>query len=117
MIQLFQLRFYPDAQRVMDTKISSIIVRNINQITFFLIKGARACLLRDILFSTSYFPVYAHLKSSLSDENGFTKWYNLLVAAAIAGNFFCLLGSFMQFNYIYDGLHIVQASTFKQPAF
>ncbi|XP_028395324.1 calcium-binding mitochondrial carrier protein Aralar2-like isoform X2 [Dendronephthya gigantea] len=50
-----------------------------------LYKGARACFLRDIPFSAIYFPVYAHLKSSFSDENGFTKWYNLLAAAAIAG--------------------------------
>lgn len=73
-------------------KISLLIQNIINQITFFLMKGARACFLRDIPFSAIYFPVYAHLKSSFSDENGFTKWYNLLAAAAIAGNF-CLLGS------------------------
>ncbi|XP_046846923.1 calcium-binding mitochondrial carrier protein Aralar2-like [Xenia sp. Carnegie-2017] len=55
-------------------------------------KGARACFLRDIPFSAIYFPAYAHLKKNFSDENGFTKWYNLLMAAALAGcpaAFFC----------------------------
>jgi solute carrier family 25 aspartate/glutamate transporter 12/13 len=53
--------------------------------SFFSLKGARACFLRDIPFSAIYFPVYAHLRSGFSDENGFTTWYNLLAAAAIAG--------------------------------
>ena len=56
------------------------------KLCYFFLKGARACFLRDIPFSAIYFPVYAHLRSSFADENGFTKWYNLLAAAAIAGN-------------------------------
>lgn len=50
-----------------------------------LYKGARACFLRDIPFSAIYFPLYAHLKKGFADDNGFTKWYSLLAAAAIAG--------------------------------
>lgn len=50
-----------------------------------LYKGARACFLRDIPFSAIYFPVYAHSKILLSDENGYNSPLSLLVAGAMGG--------------------------------
>ncbi|NXF61821.1 CMC1 protein, partial [Ciccaba nigrolineata] len=50
-----------------------------------LYKGAKACFLRDIPFSAIYFPVYAHSKLMLADENGHVRGLNLLIAGAIAG--------------------------------
>nr|XP_045619991.1 calcium-binding mitochondrial carrier protein Aralar1-like [Procambarus clarkii] len=50
-----------------------------------LYKGARACLLRDIPFSAIYFPVYAHSKRLLADENGYNTPLTLLIAGAIGG--------------------------------
>uniref|UniRef100_A0A8C3FGM7 Solute carrier family 25 member 12 n=1 Tax=Chrysemys picta bellii TaxID=8478 RepID=A0A8C3FGM7_CHRPI len=47
--------------------------------------GAKACFLRDIPFSAIYFPVYAHSKLMLADENGHVRGLNLLTAGAIAG--------------------------------
>ncbi|XP_034640933.1 calcium-binding mitochondrial carrier protein Aralar1 isoform X1 [Trachemys scripta elegans] len=52
---------------------------------FGLYKGAKACFLRDIPFSAIYFPVYAHSKLMLADENGHVRGLNLLTAGAIAG--------------------------------
>ncbi|KAF7248168.1 Calcium-binding mitochondrial carrier protein Aralar1 [Varanus komodoensis] len=52
---------------------------------FGLYKGAKACFLRDIPFSAIYFPVYAHCKLMLADENGHVGGFNLLTAGAIAG--------------------------------
>ncbi|RWS05155.1 Calcium-binding mitochondrial carrier protein Aralar1-like protein [Dinothrombium tinctorium] len=50
-----------------------------------LYKGAKACFLRDIPFSAIYFPVYAHGKLKLADENGINSPGSLLLAAVIAG--------------------------------
>jgi len=50
-----------------------------------LYKGSRACFLRDIPFSSIYFPAYAHLKSEFADENGYNSPISLLTAGAIAG--------------------------------
>uniref|UniRef100_A0A8D2AFH0 Solute carrier family 25 member 12 n=1 Tax=Sciurus vulgaris TaxID=55149 RepID=A0A8D2AFH0_SCIVU len=52
---------------------------------FGLYKGAKACFLRDIPFSAIYFPVYAHCKLLLADEDGHVKGLNLLAAGAMAG--------------------------------
>lgn len=52
---------------------------------FGLYKGAKACFLRDIPFSAIYFPVYAHCKILLADENGHVGGLNLLAAGAMAG--------------------------------
>ncbi|XP_030065635.1 electrogenic aspartate/glutamate antiporter SLC25A12, mitochondrial isoform X1 [Microcaecilia unicolor] len=52
---------------------------------FGLYKGAKACFLRDIPFSAIYFPVYAHCKHLLSDENGHVGAFQLLTAGAVAG--------------------------------
>ncbi|XP_035657554.1 calcium-binding mitochondrial carrier protein Aralar1-like isoform X2 [Branchiostoma floridae] len=50
-----------------------------------LYKGASACFLRDIPFSAIYFPVYAHGKKYLADEDGHNSIPSLLIAATIAG--------------------------------
>ncbi|XP_059198407.1 electrogenic aspartate/glutamate antiporter SLC25A12, mitochondrial-like isoform X3 [Centropristis striata] len=50
-----------------------------------LYKGAKACFLRDIPFSAIYFPVYAHTKAQLADEDGSLGALQLLTAGAIAG--------------------------------
>ncbi|KAL3056249.1 hypothetical protein OYC64_018858 [Pagothenia borchgrevinki] len=52
---------------------------------FGLYKGAKACFLRDIPFSAIYFPVYAHTKAMLADEDGSLGALQLLTAGAIAG--------------------------------
>lgn len=57
----------------------------------FSTQGAKACFLRDIPFSAIYFPCYAHLKSSFTNEDGRVSPGNLLLAGSIAGkcpNFF-----------------------------
>jgi len=53
---------------------------------FFPSKGAKACFLRDIPFSAIYFPVYAHTKEKMADEDGRLGALQLLTAGAIAGN-------------------------------
>ncbi|CAL4060902.1 unnamed protein product, partial [Meganyctiphanes norvegica] len=66
------------------TKVSAVGV--IKELGFLgLYKGARACFLRDIPFSAIYFPVYAHSKILLADENGYNSPLSLLVAGAIGG--------------------------------
>ncbi|XP_017772095.1 PREDICTED: calcium-binding mitochondrial carrier protein Aralar1 isoform X2 [Nicrophorus vespilloides] len=52
---------------------------------FGLYKGARACLMRDVTFSAIYFPLYAHTKASMADENGYNSPLTLLLSGAIAG--------------------------------
>ncbi|XP_066961578.1 calcium-binding mitochondrial carrier protein Aralar1 isoform X2 [Macrobrachium rosenbergii] len=65
-------------------KISAVNV--IKELGFLgLYKGARACFLRDIPFSAIYFPVYAHSKRFLADENGYNSPATLLLAGAIGG--------------------------------
>lgn len=48
-------------------------------------QGARACFLRDIPFSSIYFPAYAHLKLWLADENGHNGPGSLFASAMTAG--------------------------------
>ncbi|XP_068427865.1 calcium-binding mitochondrial carrier protein Aralar1 [Clinocottus analis] len=58
----------------------------VRELGFFgLYKGAKACFLRDIPFSAIYFPVYAHTKAKLADEDGSLGALQLLTAGAIAG--------------------------------
>ncbi|KAL1140146.1 hypothetical protein AAG570_000078 [Ranatra chinensis] len=52
---------------------------------FGLYKGARACLLRDVPFSAIYFPMYAHMKARLADEEGYNHPMSLFTAGVIAG--------------------------------
>ena len=48
-------------------------------------QGASACFLRDIPFSAIYFPVYAHVKLALADENGYLGPLQLFSAGFVAG--------------------------------
>lgn len=41
--------------------------------------------MRDVPFSGIYFPVYAHLKAKLADDNGYNHPLTLLLAGIIAG--------------------------------
>lgn len=50
-----------------------------------LYKGARACLMRDMPFSAIYFPMYAHTKAAMADENGYNSPLTLLLAGAVSG--------------------------------
>ena len=50
-------------------------------------QGASACFLRDIPFSAINFPVYAHMKTYLADEDGYTGTLGLFTAAFVAGIF------------------------------
>ncbi|KAL0961879.1 hypothetical protein UPYG_G00332800 [Umbra pygmaea] len=50
-----------------------------------LYEGAKACFLRDIPFSAIYFPCYAHVKASMSDEDGQIGPLRLLMSGAVAG--------------------------------
>ena len=61
------------------------IVRNLGLMGLY--KGASACLLRDVPFSSIYFPTYSHLKKSLFGESPTKKLgvLQLLTAGAIAG--------------------------------
>ena len=61
------------------------IVRNLGLVGLY--KGATACLLRDVPFSSIYFPTYAHLKKDLFGESPTQKLgvLQLLTAGAIAG--------------------------------
>ncbi|XP_054975696.1 electrogenic aspartate/glutamate antiporter SLC25A13, mitochondrial isoform X2 [Sorex araneus] len=52
---------------------------------FGIYKGAKACFLRDIPFSAIYFPCYAHMKASFTNEDGQISPGSLLLAGAIAG--------------------------------
>lgn len=52
---------------------------------FGLCKGAKVCFLRDIPFPAIYFPVYAHCKLLLVDENSHVGGFNLFAAGAMAG--------------------------------
>lgn len=56
------------------------------RLLLFPCQGAKACFLRDIPFSAIYFPVYAHSKEKLADEDGKVGPLQLLSAGAIAGN-------------------------------
>ena len=51
-----------------------------------LLKGVKACLLRDIPFSMIYFPSYSHMKKVLADDNGHNSPMSLFYAGLI-GNF------------------------------
>ncbi|CAF4887208.1 unnamed protein product [Rotaria socialis] len=50
-----------------------------------LYKGARACFLRDIPFSSIYFPAYAHTKRRFADEHGYNDPKSLFFSGLLAG--------------------------------
>ncbi|XP_042874042.1 calcium-binding mitochondrial carrier protein Aralar1-like [Penaeus japonicus] len=83
-LEIVKIRLQVAGEIATVKKISAISV--IKELGFLgLYKGARACFLRDIPFSAIYFPVYAHSKQLLADENGYNSPLTLLVAGAIGG--------------------------------
>ncbi|GAB6032358.1 Calcium-binding mitochondrial carrier protein Aralar1 [Chamberlinius hualienensis] len=83
-IEIVKIRLQVAGEIASTARVSAVQV--IKDLGFLgLYKGSRACFLRDIPFSAIYFPVYAHCKSALADENGYNSPLSLLTAAAIAG--------------------------------
>lgn len=68
------------------TSTVNITYKYLNGSFFSPCQGAKACFLRDIPFSAIYFPVYAHSKEKIADEDGKLGPLQLLAAGAIAGN-------------------------------
>ncbi|KAB7496155.1 Calcium-binding mitochondrial carrier protein Aralar1 [Armadillidium nasatum] len=83
-LEIVKIRLQVAGEIASATKISAVSV--IKDLGFLgLYKGSRACFLRDIPFSAIYFPVYAHCKTLLADENGYNSPWTLLLAGAIGG--------------------------------
>ncbi|KAK3574509.1 hypothetical protein QTP86_008554 [Hemibagrus guttatus] len=83
-LEIVKIRLQVAGEITTGPRVSALSV--IRDLGFFgLYKGAKACFLRDIPFSAIYFPVYAHTKSSLADEDGRIGALQLLTAGAIAG--------------------------------
>ncbi|KAF2357823.1 Mitochondrial substrate/solute carrier [Trinorchestia longiramus] len=83
-LEIVKIRLQVAGELALGQKIGAVSV--IKELGFLgLYKGARACFLRDIPFSAIYFPVYAHSKTLLADENGYNSPMTLLVAGAMGG--------------------------------
>ncbi|CAL9690253.1 unnamed protein product [Knipowitschia caucasica] len=83
-LEIVKIRLQVAGEITTGPRVSALSV--IRELGFFgLYKGAKACFLRDIPFSAIYFPVYAHTKAKLADEDGRVGPLQLLTAGAIAG--------------------------------
>ncbi|XP_066544430.1 calcium-binding mitochondrial carrier protein Aralar1 [Amia ocellicauda] len=83
-LEIVKIRLQVAGEITTGPRVSALSV--VRDLGFFgLYKGAKACFLRDIPFSAIYFPVYAHTKTQLADENGRLGALQLLTAGAIAG--------------------------------
>ncbi|XP_061694462.1 electrogenic aspartate/glutamate antiporter SLC25A12, mitochondrial-like isoform X1 [Syngnathoides biaculeatus] len=83
-LEIVKIRLQVAGEITTGPRVSALnVVRDLG--FFGLYKGAKACFLRDIPFSAIYFPAYAHLKSSMADEQGRLGPLQLLTAGAIAG--------------------------------
>uniref|UniRef100_A0AAQ6ANS2 EF-hand domain-containing protein n=1 Tax=Amphiprion ocellaris TaxID=80972 RepID=A0AAQ6ANS2_AMPOC len=83
-LEIVKIRLQVAGEITTGPRVSALnVVRDLG--FFGLYKGAKACFLRDIPFSAIYFPVYAHTKASLADEQGRVGPLQLLSAGAIAG--------------------------------
>ncbi|KAK7939562.1 hypothetical protein WMY93_002888 [Mugilogobius chulae] len=83
-LEIVKIRLQVAGEITTGPRVSALSV--VRELGFFgLYKGAKACFLRDIPFSAIYFPVYAHTKAKLADENGHVGPLQLLTAGAIAG--------------------------------
>lgn len=83
-LEIVKIRLQVAGEIATHSKVSAIAV--IKELGFFgLYKGARSCFLRDICFSSIYFPTYAHVKASLADENGYNQPYTLFLSGVCAG--------------------------------
>ncbi|KAF5905853.1 calcium-binding mitochondrial carrier protein Aralar1-like, partial [Clarias magur] len=83
-LEIVKIRLQVAGEITTGPRVSALTV--MRDLGFFgLYKGAKACFLRDIPFSAIYFPVYAHAKTALADEEGRLGALQLLIAGAIAG--------------------------------
>ncbi|XP_019945580.1 electrogenic aspartate/glutamate antiporter SLC25A12, mitochondrial isoform X1 [Paralichthys olivaceus] len=83
-LEIVKIRLQVAGEITTGPRVSALnVVRDLG--FFGLYKGAKACFLRDIPFSAIYFPVYAHTKQKLADEEGRLGALQLLTAGAIAG--------------------------------
>uniref|UniRef100_A0A672JK93 Calcium-binding mitochondrial carrier protein Aralar1-like n=1 Tax=Salarias fasciatus TaxID=181472 RepID=A0A672JK93_SALFA len=83
-LEIVKIRLQVAGEITTGPRVSALnVVRDLG--FFGLYKGAKACFLRDIPFSAIYFPVYAHTKTKLADEDGRLGPLQLLTAGAIAG--------------------------------
>uniref|UniRef100_A0A7N5ZT62 EF-hand domain-containing protein n=1 Tax=Anabas testudineus TaxID=64144 RepID=A0A7N5ZT62_ANATE len=83
-LEIVKIRLQVAGEITTGPRVSALTV--VRDLGFFgLYKGAKACFLRDIPFSAIYFPVYAHTKEKLADEDGRVGALQLLTAGAIAG--------------------------------
>ncbi|XP_076602430.1 electrogenic aspartate/glutamate antiporter SLC25A12, mitochondrial-like isoform X3 [Chaetodon auriga] len=83
-LEIVKIRLQVAGEITTGPRVSALSV--VRDLGFFgLYKGAKACFLRDIPFSAIYFPVYAHTKGKMADEEGRLGPLQLLTAGAIAG--------------------------------
>uniref|UniRef100_A0A7N6ASC2 EF-hand domain-containing protein n=1 Tax=Anabas testudineus TaxID=64144 RepID=A0A7N6ASC2_ANATE len=83
-LEIVKIRLQVAGEITTGPRVSALSV--VRDLGFFgLYKGAKACFLRDIPFSAIYFPVYAHTKAYLADDQGRVGPLQLLSAGAIAG--------------------------------
>uniref|UniRef100_A0A3Q3VUK7 EF-hand domain-containing protein n=1 Tax=Mola mola TaxID=94237 RepID=A0A3Q3VUK7_MOLML len=83
-LEIVKIRLQVAGEITTGPRVSALnVVRDLG--FFGLYKGAKACFLRDIPFSAIYFPVYAHSKEKIADEDGKLGALQLLAAGAIAG--------------------------------
>ncbi|XP_028292633.1 calcium-binding mitochondrial carrier protein Aralar1-like [Gouania willdenowi] len=83
-LEIVKIRLQVAGEITTRSRVSALAV--VRELGFFgLYKGAKACFLRDIPFSAIYFPVYAHTKTALANEDGSLGPLQLLTAGAIAG--------------------------------
>ncbi|KAM7380543.1 hypothetical protein PAMP_003832 [Pampus punctatissimus] len=83
-LEIVKIRLQVAGEITTGPRVSALnVVRDLG--FFGLYKGAKACFLRDIPFSAIYFPVYAHTKKKMADEEGTLGPLQLLAAGAIAG--------------------------------
>lgn len=83
-LEIVKIRLQVAGEITTGPRVSALnVVRDLGLLGLY--KGAKACFLRDIPFSAIYFPVYAHTKEKLADEDGRLGPLQLLTAGAIAG--------------------------------
>ncbi|XP_061647641.1 electrogenic aspartate/glutamate antiporter SLC25A12, mitochondrial-like [Phyllopteryx taeniolatus] len=83
-LEIVKIRLQVAGEITTGPRVSALnVVRDLG--FFGLYKGAKACFLRDIPFSAIYFPVYAHTKEMLADDEGKVGALQLLAAGAFAG--------------------------------
>ncbi|XP_057708049.1 electrogenic aspartate/glutamate antiporter SLC25A12, mitochondrial-like isoform X2 [Corythoichthys intestinalis] len=83
-LEIVKIRLQVAGEITTGPRVSALNV--VRELGFFgLYKGAKACFLRDIPFSSIYFTAYAHTKEMLADENGKVGALQLLTAGAVAG--------------------------------